>query len=207
MTEVKEKIKIQTTEETGVGLGIILSGKSHVGKDSVAKQLTKFYGFKKYSIADTLKEHCSNKYDYPYDWNYSQEGKQRIVKNTGGKTVREILIKEGALGRKTDLLFWVKKLVTKLMIEKPAFYVITDCRYKNEAEVFKYFNGVLVRLNADDESRIKWGCPEEILHLTDDSETELDNYEGFNLIYDLSYGVRNDEVAKAIVQEIFTKGI
>ena len=205
MTEVKETITVQTSEETGVGLGIILSGKSHVGKDSIANELIKNYGFKKYAFADMLKQHCSKKYDYPVEWNYSQEGKQRVVKNSGGKTVRQLLIEEGQKGREEDNLKWVKKVVTKLMEEKPSFYVVTDCRFRNEAEVFKYFNGIIVRINATNEDRLRWGCPEEMINSKESSEVSLDNYEGFNLVYDIKYGCRNDLLAKEIVHEIYDK--
>ena len=207
MAEVKETITVQTSEETGVGLGIILSGKSHVGKDSIANELIKNYGFKKYAFADMLKQHCSTKYGYPLEWNYSQEGKQRVVNSSGGKTVRQILIEEGKKGREEDVLKWVKKVVTQLMVDKPAFYVVTDCRFKNEAEVFKYFNGVIVRIEASEEDRIKWGCPEDMVNNKDSSETDLDDYEGFNLVYDIQYGCRNDLLAKTIVHEIYEKGL
>lgn len=205
--EVKETINLENSSSSGVGLGIVLSGKASVGKDVIANILVKEYGFKKYSFADSIKELCSKKYGYPLEWNYSREGKQRVVSETGGKTVRELLINEGIKIRQRDPLALVKNVVTKLMNDRPPFYVITDCRFRNEAEVFSYFNGVLVRINADRESRLKWGCDLKIVDSKDPTETDLDGYEGFNLEYDIVYGVNNYDLVENIMEEIYGKGI
>lgn len=163
---------------------IALSGKAAAGKDTIADELLPL-GYEKASLADSLKRFCSEKYMYPLNWNYTQEGKNKYIKVTEkdgrvfyhGK-VRDLLIEVGKQGRLEDKDYWIKKLEEQLP-DKPV--IITDVRFKNEADYYKNKGYLLVRIDAPRIDRYMRSNNYELATSEDESETELDEYEGFDL--------------------------
>lgn len=71
--------------------------------------------------------------------------------------------------------FWIRMLKSDLMYEEPSFNIITDVRYKNEADFIKSNKGILIRV---DRSEVQ--TPKNIS--SHSSEMELDNYPNFDYI-------------------------
>ena len=150
---------------------ILLSGKCGNGKDTIADYLVTNYNYSKYSFAETLKHHTSQKYNFDPVLCFTQEGKKTTI---GDKTVRDLLISEALEIRKTNDNYFVEKTVSKF--QKGTDIVISDCRYPNEIEyITKAFKDVIVlRVNKSDQQN-----PTHLLP----SETQLDNYQ-FDYIID-----------------------
>jgi hypothetical protein len=60
------------------------------------------------------------------------------------------------------------------------YWVITDVRFKNEAKIIKEKGGIIVRLNGDP-MKSKTNDNRNMEH---PSETELDDYDGFDYVFD-----------------------
>jgi len=129
-----------------------ISGKQRVGKDTVASYLTLRYGFVRLANADYLK-----KISKKVGWNGQKDEKGR-----------KLLQHLGVIVRDYDPNFWVNyvmKQMKKLEKQGEQKFVITDVRFKNEAEAIKAQEGMLVRVVRD--TGIEDG------HV---SEVELDEY-------------------------------
>jgi len=181
--------------------GILISGKAGSGKDTIGDlviSLAKADGFvgKKYGFANALKSYCSELYDYPNEWNYSQEGKASIEPGSG-KKVRDILIDVSAGKRAITETYWADIVIDKIGKEKPEFYVITDCRYKFEADPFKEIGATLVRLQVSKEDRYSRIKDMNIINSKDTSEIGLDHY-AFNSVYNNNNNMNPLEIASQI---------
>lgn len=74
-------------------------------------------------------------------------------------------------GRNLDYNFWVNALFSEY--QPKVNWIITDVRFKNEAEIIRQHGGLVIRINRNTE--------EQDNH---PSETSLDNYAHFNAIID-----------------------
>ena len=153
-----------------------ISGKKGSGKDTFAKLLQKQIELSTCksvridSFATNLKYCCaliSGQPDYLF---YNQDMKDRKA-GFLNFTNRELMQKFGDLTRSLDKDIWVKSLFNKYLDNPPEYLIISDVRFKNEAEHIKKLDGVLIRIESD---RVK-----EDNHI---SETDLDNYSKFNLL-------------------------
>lgn len=167
-----------------------LSGKIGVGKSCLANMFLKKYPkYRKLSFADVLKKECSEIFKYPLEWNYSEEGKQQVVRYhymlpTTEMTIREILQWYGTdLKRAQNENYWVEKMEEKLFSihMKPWNIVIDDIRFKNECELVKKYNGIMIRINPYP----GWAPRPGSYHR---SEIDLDDYREWDLILTPEFG-------------------
>jgi hypothetical protein len=150
-----------------------LAGYAQSGKDTVARYLVENYGFTRIAFADKIREFV---YEVdPLVWGNSHTGGQTIrdmVDEFGWDVakqhaeVRRILQRTGVAAR--DVFgkdFWVNAALADA--HKGAKYVITDVRFKNEADAINDRDGQLVRV-------IRPGVEAVNGHI---SEHDLDDYD------------------------------
>jgi len=150
--------------------------RARCGKDSVCQFIIDVYSkenggpydIKKYAFADELKaevrgrerELCEQ-YNIPY--RPDSEGKCRELLQWWGTEFR----------RKQDEEYWVKKLSSRLDIELPQIALISDVRFRNEAEWIKDREGYYIKVE-------RYKNQERYMHPAVDhdhrSETELEHY-------------------------------
>jgi len=156
-----------------------ISGKIGSGKDTVAHFIKQHdQSFQSKAFAYKLKKIVSLLAGCDFELTLTQEGKNVYIEQFG-KTIGEMLqgVGTGALRDNFDKNVWINGLFTDL---KNGNYVITDVRFKNEADALKAKGAFLVRVNrpinpiAENSGR----------DLTHASETDLDDYEGFDAIID-----------------------
>lgn len=154
-----------------------ISGKKGSGKDTFAQflkeELEKQLGktVKVDSFAANLKYCCaliSGQPDYLFCNQDMKDRKAGFLNFTN----RELMQKFGDLTRSLDKDIWIKSLFNKYLYldNPPEYLIISDVRFKNEAEHIKKLDGILIRIESD---RVK-----EDNHI---SEIELDNYSKFDL--------------------------
>jgi|ERR1051326_8155979 len=146
--------------------GIGISGKQRSGKDTAANNMAKIDPrYKRIGFADELKKLAAGIVGKPEDYYFHEDNKVRD---------RKYLIDLGLTMRRYDADFWVKKVLAKL--RPGTFFVVTDVRFINEAEALKKAGFLLVRLSPSNDTILSRGG--EILD--NESETELDDYDGFD---------------------------
>ena len=150
---------------------IAISGKANSGKNTLAKLIVEELNLLCYSInafADPIKliiEQMVPNVDKNCLYGSSQL-RSKIInndlmdKNNNPLTYRQMLIDIGTLGRTYNENIWVNKMEekfyqesTKMLLtlglknyENKAAYMITDCRFKNEAEWIKNNYFYLIRI-------------------------------------------------------------
>lgn len=170
---------------------VAISGWKRSGKDTAAEMLAQ-QGFKRLSFADKLKQMTAETYNIDLENFYNQDLKEKpllhlpvtprdsstlalsnIFKgemyNDNGQlywTPRSLLIYEGSVKRAVDPDYWVN--IALRSTEPSGLYVISDLRYKSEAEALKNsgMDYLLIRVNRFDENPSN-----------DPSETDLDDYQ------------------------------
>ena len=157
-----------------------ISGKQRSGKDTVAKYLDNKYGFIRVSFANPLKRLAI---DY-----FGLTPKDVYVRKPDN--VRKFLQELGRLGRSIDKDFWVKKALSKY--NENELWVVSDVRYKNEAEAVKNLEGILIRIEADRDIRLQRG---PLAYENDLSETDLDDYS-------FDYVIQNNGSIKELYKKI-----
>jgi hypothetical protein len=182
-----------------------ISGKRGAGKDLFATILA-YRGFKNYPFAGALKERVRQDFNLKKEetdgkfkesptrfvrYNYKQDNGLEVVE--GYWTPREIMIAYGQFYRQFDNLFWVKKVFDTLKaLPEQSLITISDVRFKNEADYIKEKGGILVRLERDPKLNI-YG-PNQI---NDPSETELDDYNGFDFVIPKEHNENPQDLEKA----------
>ena len=143
---------------------ICLSGKQYSGKDTVAKLLLEtFSDFRRVAIGDAIKIEFGRLNNLTYEEIDSNKG----IYRTG-------LIELGNKGRNIHPDYWLNKV-----IEMKENIIVPDVRLLHEAEVFKNAGAFLIRVEASFEARSKRGT---ITNANDDTECQLDNYDGFDYV-------------------------
>lgn len=160
-------------------LKIAISGKMRAGKDYVCNLIQTMYQEKRYqrkAFADELKNMV-----------YQNFGVTKEHING-----RKILQLYGQIGRLVDDLFWVQKATSNT--KKDDNIIITDLRYKNEANFLKIMGYKLIRVNANYETRLSRG---KLEYEDDTSETDLDDY-----VFDYYINNSNDIAQSDLEKEI-----
>lgn len=76
--------------------------------------------------------------------------------------------------------------------------LVTDVRYPNEANIVKDKGGVLIRLNGDP-AKVRATSTRDINHT---SETKLDDYKGWDIVYENNKGIDDlENFAKKLVED------
>lgn len=142
-----------------------ISGKAQSGKDTVGAYLEKKYGFTRVASADYLKEVVKNAL-----------GWDGLKDERGRKLLQEV----GCAVRNYDEDFWIsrtiesiKDLTVILSLAKgmQTDFVVTDVRFRNEADMLKAHDAILLRLERDG-----------IVKYDHVSETDLDDYGRFDFV-------------------------
>lgn len=150
-----------------------IAGKAQSGKDTVARHIqnkSRCQFFFIVSFADRVKQVASKLYNFPLDWCYNKEGKERIVH---GKSVRYWLQLVGETMREIDSEIWIRPVLDTAKhkwVKSHICTVIPDVRYTNEVRHIKSMgipNRVIKLIRTDNEELNE----EEASH---SSETELD---------------------------------
>jgi hypothetical protein len=144
-----------------------VSGKARHGKDTFARALLEQRPdlVQRFAFADALKTFCR-------------------VRHGMTRKDAPLLQRIGVLERATDLEVWIRAVYWAIEEARPTIAVITDLRFENEAALVKALGGMLVRVrrwNAD-------GSPyvDPSRDPNHPSETNLDGYQGWNLVVDAS---------------------
>lgn len=166
---------------------IALSGWKMSGKDTATDLMVREYGFTRLSFADALKEMVAAQYNIPLDYMH-QPGKkemplaqypvipgdpfaEQIQKMLGRElisgfwTPRALCILEGSIKRSVYSNYWVRQVITGL--DPGENYVISDMRYKSEADTLKLLLPDLVTIRIERFDSIDTQDP---------SERNLDDY-------------------------------
>jgi dephospho-CoA kinase len=162
---------------------LALVGKLRAGKDTAAQYLTLFYDFHPFAFADPLKRYLHEIFPH-----VPREPKPRALYQAFGQKLREI-----------DPDVWVNLTMHKIdeylrqytcdcSPLKPRV-VVTDCRQQNEYDRLRAAGFKFIRINADDELRIKRaleaGDDFTVHDLTHETELLVDSF-------DVDYEVNNN---------------
>ena len=163
-----------------------VSGKIGSGKDTFAdffiEHVAEEYGhqFENKKFAYNLKKIVSILAGVPMDDVFSREGKLKYLPEWG-MTIGEMQQKIGTEAIRNNIHndAWVLSLFG-IYKEDKDFWIVTDVRFKNEAKIIKEKGGIVIRLNGDPNNS-KTGDDRNMTH---QSEIDLDDYQGFDYVYD-----------------------
>ncbi len=162
-----------------------ISGKLGSGKDTLANMIMMKYKLKlgqsiiKKSYAAKLKHISAYLTGLEEKLTQTQEGKNLYLKEWG-MTLGEFLQKMGTEGMRQGVHpnGWVLALFSDYDYTKKIVWIITDVRFKNEAQAVKDRHGLLIRIEGDP-ANIRANSKRDINH---SSETDLDNWKDWDVI-------------------------
>ncbi len=158
-----------------------ISGKRGSGKTTLANILEERYGWFHVSLADFLKRKCREDFDLTLE--QTNGALKEVVDERYDKTPRQIMIDMGSFYRSVDPHFWIKKVQEQILGFPQAQrgnVVISDIRFRNEAEWISRHYGYVVRLERSPTLNIYR------TEIQDPSECELDAYSFYLTIPALS---------------------
>jgi hypothetical protein len=135
-----------------------LSGYKNAGKDTVAAYLIKHYGYERRAFADPLKKSVAGLFDIPFSLVDKLKNEHTAVVTisgpygavVGGKqfTFREFLQRYGTEAHR-DVPemghdFWVDLLMPVRGYYAERNIVVSDVRFRNEAERIHHLNGIII---------------------------------------------------------------
>lgn len=181
-----------------------ISGKIGSGKDTFADLFITYmkhkHGivFENKKFAYNLKKIVSVLTGVSMEDVLSREGKLKYLPEWG-MTIGEMQQKIGteAIRNNIHQNAWVLSLFGTYK-ENEDYWIITDVRFKNEANIIKEKGGIIIRLNGDPLNS-KSGDNRNMVH---QSEIDLDDYDGFDYVYDNIPPISNLE---NFVKEVVTK--
>ncbi len=187
MTEPQKKVLL-------VGIsGKIGSGKTTLA-DELASQVQKTTIC---NFADALKIEVADQYGIELARFYKQEEKNKPVSDSDPTTLGELLQRHGEERRAENADYWVERTgayIDALGTDAFELVVVGDVRRTNEAAFITKRGGLLVRLNGDP-GGVRAASTRDPNH---PSEVELDNYGGFDLVFNTNNtGARG--IAAAII--------
>lgn len=136
-----------------------ITGLAHVGKDTFAKYLKKYYNqIEIESFATPIKQIMINYFGFTKEQVYNQELKEvedafwnitprRLMQMIGTEMFRECF--------RYDV--WVKVFEKKFINNSNTFFVLADIRFDNEAKMIVDNGGIVIKINRDCE-RIENSC-------------------------------------------------
>jgi len=183
-----------------------ISGKIGSGKDAFAELFIRYvhenYGhyFKNKKFAYNLKKIVSVLTGVPIEDVFSREGKLKYL-DDWDLTIGEIqqLIGTEAVRNNVHNDAWVLSLFGTYKDDED-FWIVTDVRFKNEAKIIKEKGGILIRLEGDPLNS-KAGDDRNMTH---QSEIDLDDYVGFDYVYQNAPPISNlEDFVKIIATKVF----
>lgn len=126
-----------------VGLGY----KARSGKDTVANYLVANFGFKRIAFADPLKLACMEIFGWTEEHVYGDL--KEVVDPYWGFSPRYALQKVGTecMRDNFDREIWVKAAGKRILENPKINWVITDCRFPNEAKAIAEWGGRVVKVD------------------------------------------------------------
>jgi len=158
---------------------IAISGKLGSGKTTLAELIKKYNSsFIEKSFAFKLKQIVSIITSCDINQTLTQEGKNTFIP-TFNMTIGEMLQKIGTNVMRDyfDKDIWIKSLLLELE-QNDGNYIISDCRFKNEAQAVKDIGGIVIRINRTNNDTAL-NSKRDLNH---PSEIDLDDYTGFDFI-------------------------
>lgn len=170
------------------GLIVGLSGKKQSGKDTVAVYLSEHYGFIQFAFADVLKRVASEAISRFYNdgfstpWDYLDKESQRPFLQDLGLAIREIAPN-----------FWIFGVEQEMAHYRACERaVISDVRFKNEAEWVVSRGGVLWRVERFDLESLD----------QHPSETELDDWPFSRTLHNSGLDDLYRQIDQAVVDDL-----
>lgn len=178
---------------------IAISGKIGSGKSYICNHIIKSlpeYNFKRKTFAYNVRKTVSILTDIDMEILLSREAKN-IYLDDWGMYIGEMFQKI-ATSIKKDIRddVWLISLLLKYNDDEN--WLIDDLRYLNECVAIKKKKGILIRLEGDPKN-IRGKDKRDPNHV---SETELDNYDGFDIIYYNELSSNIDELLINILAKI-----
>ena len=168
-----------------------LHGKARSGKSTVTRFLVEEWGYKHYSFATELKEYALHFFNVSRDELEDKTTVSRRILQGIGHMFRNVI----------DERYWIqiveRKIVHDLDTNNGSRFVISDVRYRNEADWIKNKKGTLWKIvRPTNETLIEYNKDHP-------SETELDNYSDWDEI--VQPNIECVELLCAMVKAIMTK--
>ncbi len=168
---------IENTQQIVIGI----SGKIGSGKNAVADLIQKHSNieFEQTAFAKKLKQVVALLCEIDYEDTLSQEAKNTFIpeyNSTIGNMYQ--VIGTSVMRDNYDKNVWVKALHLELKNNYGTNYLITDVRFKNEAESLLNINAGLIRVVRPNNKTAELSNRD----LNHTSETDLDNFTEFNYI-------------------------
>ena len=138
-----------------------VSGKIGAGKDVIGMCLKDNYSYAIIKFADKIKQIACLMTNTPMDLQTSQKGKATYLEDWG-MTVREFQQKLGTDAVRNGLHRDAWVLATLSHYKSHFNWVVTDTRFKNEAEQIKKLGGINIRVNRPDNPYPASNHPSEI---------------------------------------------
>jgi len=180
-----------------------ISGKIGSGKDTAAQIIMDLNPkFEKKSFAFKLKQIVALLTGTTLEDNLTQEGKLKHIDefNMNLGKIQQVIGTQ-ALRDSFDIDVWIKSLFVDYKQSNGEYplWVISDVRFKNEANYIKKMGGILIRLEGDP-SKVRENSNRDLNHL---SETDLDNYDKFDYIYQNITSL--EELKNFLLEAVFQK--
>lgn len=182
----KQLIKMKKMKVNASFKGAIIgvSGKIGSGKTTVTQYLIDNlrYEFVERSFAYKVKQIASILCGLPMEDMISQEGKNKRLEAFGGITVGELqqIIGTDMFRQKFSEDVWITSLF--LDYKPDEYWIVSDVRFKNEADYIRKIGGTLIRLEGDP-AGVRAASNRNLNH---PSETDLDDYEHFDIVMETS---------------------
>lgn len=199
-----------------------ISGKARSGKDTFAEMLATELNkeahppFVMMAFANELKLRCQAAFDLTWEqlWGEDKEKPDeryvRIPANsqlgvTQGPpedvywTAREIMQDYGAFYRTIDDQFWIKNLYKVAEDKGYTNVIVTDVRYRNEADFIGGSGGLVIRVDRENKDSVH--------NEQHPSEIELDNYKQFDFTVINNWTLKHLEVAASETAGFIKEGV
>lgn len=126
---------------------VAIVGSRGVGKDTVGKILVEKHGFTRIAFADKVKEIAMDLYGLALAQVHGTIEQKETVDPRWGLTPRFILQRLGTdVARNVHPETWIRYVMRQIASRPDHNYVITDCRFPNEADAVRKVGGVVWRV-------------------------------------------------------------
>lgn len=183
-----------------------ISGKAGSGKTTLANLVMRYLpDAHHFALAETLKMKVREEFSFTDEqvFGVAKDKPCLLVDQSTGKplTPRDVLIRVGQFYRSLDPMFWTKACLQRIIgsLSWPSVAFISDVRFKNEARAIQGNDGLVIRLERDPALLIHGP------HENDPSETELDDYDGFNMVFKADNLEELMEVARHVAKNLAGK--
>lgn len=183
-----------------------ISGKAGSGKTTLANLVLQYLpDAQHYALAETLKIKVRNDFSFSYEqvFGAAKDRPSLLTDQSTGKplTPRDVLIRVGQFYRSLDHMFWTKACLQRIIgsLSWPSVALISDVRFKNEALAIQGNNGLVIRLERDPALLIHGP------HENDPSETDMDDYDKFDMVFKADNLEQLTEVAKNVAKTLAGK--